>query len=179
MVICRVDADTEIRLLEERHAAELLALSEGYDSRPQTNEWFYAPCDMEGTRRFIRGGLDRLADGKGLWAGVWHGGDLAGVIGLTVRAPGATATIDYALGPAFRGRGIMTEACRALISYAFEELKLNRIEITPDVKNVKSCAIPERLGLRKEGILREAVSYGDFYGDLALYAVLRKEWESR
>ena len=51
----------------------------------------------------------------------------------------------------------MTKTCSYLITYLFEELKLNRIEIRCAETNRRSCAIPERLGFRLEGKLRGMV----------------------
>ena len=70
----------------------------------------------------------------------------------------------------------MTKACRALIRYAFEQLQLNRVEIRVAVGNYKSRAIPERLGLVKEGMIREAEWLYDHFVDHIVYGVLAKEW---
>ncbi|MBK5218995.1 MAG: GNAT family N-acetyltransferase [Thermoleophilia bacterium] len=53
---------------------------------------------------------------------------------------------------------------------------LNRVEIEAAVANSRSRAIPERLGYREEGTLREAERIGDHYLDSVLYAVLASEW---
>ena len=104
--------------------------------------------------------------------------ELGGVIGLNeLNTWAGNAKIDYMLGTRFRGRGVMTRSVRALIGYAFRTLQLHRIEIWPDMENVESCAIPERLGFRKEGVLRDRFFYGKDYGDAVIYAVLATEWE--
>jgi len=70
----------------------------------------------------------------------------------------------------------MTASCRACISHAFTELKLNRVEIRCAVENRKSRAIPERLGFRFEGTLREAQWLYDHFVEHALYGMLAREW---
>jgi len=70
----------------------------------------------------------------------------------------------------------MTEAVRALVEYAFDAWKLNRVEIRAAVGNAKSRAIPERLGFMEEGLLREAERIGVRYEDLVVYAMLAKDW---
>jgi ribosomal-protein-serine acetyltransferase len=188
MLICTAADGVELHLLEEQHAEALAGLAEGYDARPQVNEWIFPGDTLEVAQEWIRRELDRHARGERVACGIWVEGRLAGVIILDLRggvlevdvARPVTASIDYMLAPAFRGRGIMTRACRALIDYAFRtHSSLNRIEISPDVANVKSCAIPERLGFAKEGVLRQMVSYGDFFGDIAVHSLLRNEWEAR
>jgi RimJ/RimL family protein N-acetyltransferase len=61
--------------------------------------------------------------------------------------------IGYWIDTRYRGRGYMTEAVEAITNFAFTELKAKRVEIRCDVKNLKSRAIPERLGFKLEGIL--------------------------
>jgi ribosomal-protein-serine acetyltransferase len=188
MLMCTAADGIELRLLEEHHAEALAGLADGYDARPQVNEWIFPGDTLGVAQEWIRSELERHARGERVACGIWAEGRLAGVIILDLRGGvlevdiprPITASIDYMLAPAFRGRGIMTKTCRALIDYAFRSYpSLNRIEISPDVVNVKSCAVPERLGFTKEGVLRQMVSYGDFTGDIAVYSLLRSEWEAR
>ncbi|CAM5789601.1 MULTISPECIES: GNAT family N-acetyltransferase [Brevibacillus] len=62
--------------------------------------------------------------------------------------------IGYWIDTRFSGNGYMTEAVQGITAFAFEELKARRVEIRCDPQNVKSRAIPERLGFVLEGILR-------------------------
>ncbi|MUK89371.1 GNAT family N-acetyltransferase [Ornithinibacillus sp. L9] len=62
--------------------------------------------------------------------------------------------IGYWVDSRHKGKGYVTEAVEGITNFAFEELKANRIEIRCDAKNVKSRAVPERLGFELEGILR-------------------------
>ena len=62
--------------------------------------------------------------------------------------------IGYWLKTSAAGKGYMTEAVNALTRYAFDVLNATRIEITCNVTNLKSSAIPERLFFPKEGLLK-------------------------
>ncbi len=62
--------------------------------------------------------------------------------------------IGYWLRVSAEGHGYMTEAVRLLTDYAFNELKANRVEIRCDERNVRSAAIPRRLGYIQEARLR-------------------------
>ena len=73
----------------------------------------------------------------------------------------------------------MTAACRALVDHACEELGLNRVSIACATENKKSCAIPERLGFRREGIVRQAEWLYDHFVDHVVYATLASEWQTR
>lgn len=84
--------------------------------------------------------------------------------------------LGYWLGEKFQGRGIMTKACRAMVAYGFSERALNRIEIHCAAANEKSRAIPERLGFRIEGALRQAERLADGYVDNVVYGLLASEF---
>ena len=58
--------------------------------------------------------------------------------------------IGYAVVPWKQGRGYATEAARALISYAFDELDLRRIVATTEHENLRSVAVMRRLGMTIE-----------------------------
>ncbi|MEO7049127.1 MAG: GNAT family protein, partial [Ferruginibacter sp.] len=87
-----------------------------------------------------------------------------------------TAAIGYWLTKDALGKGIIIRACKALIDYGFSEMGLNRIEIKAATTNLKSQAIPEKLGFKKEGILREAEIVNGRYLDLVLFSLLKNEY---
>ena len=86
-----------------------------------------------------------------------------------------TAAIGYWLDEDNVGRGIITDAVKTMIRYAFDELAINRIEIRAAVGNIKSRAIPERLGFRQEGILRQAECVNGIFMDMAVYVLLKSD----
>jgi ribosomal-protein-serine acetyltransferase len=90
-----------------------------------------------------------------------------------------STTLGYWLGEEYQGKGLMTAVCRALVDHAFEELGLNQVGIACAIENKKSCAIPERLGFRREGVQRQAEWLYDHFVDQALYAALASEWRRR
>ena len=70
----------------------------------------------------------------------------------------------------------MTEAVRALLTYGFREIELNRIRATVVTANVASANLLERLSFQKEGLLREAQFVNGKFDDVFSYARLRKDW---
>ena len=66
-----------------------------------------------------------------------------------------SATVSYWLFLPYVGRGLATEALELMCRYCFEELGLNRLEITAAVENAKSIAVAVRAGFSKEGVCRE------------------------
>src|ERR1700692_1788981 len=69
--------------------------------------------------------------------------------------------VGYWIRASAEGHGYITEAVRLLASYAFDTLKANRLEIRCDELNVRSAAIPQRLGFVREGCLRNDATAPD------------------
>ncbi|KAA9038545.1 GNAT family N-acetyltransferase [Ginsengibacter hankyongi] len=102
---------------------------------------------------------------------------LVGRIGLHyINLNNKSASIGYWLTREAEGKGIVTNSCRQIITYGFKKLGLHRIEIKAATENFKSQAIPEKLGFKKEGILRQAELVNDKYLDLFIYSLLDFEW---
>jgi len=85
-------------------------------------------------------------------------------------------SIAYLLDAAFQGRGIATLAVRALLGYCFDELGLNRVELTVATDNARSIRLAERLGFVREGRLRQAEWLGGAFVDHYVYGLLRSEF---
>lgn len=84
--------------------------------------------------------------------------------------------LGYWLTMEKQGRGIMINSCRAIIHYAFNVLKLNRITIKCAVENEKSQQIPFRLKFEFEGTERQGELLNGKFVDLKVYSLLKKEW---
>jgi ribosomal-protein-serine acetyltransferase len=85
--------------------------------------------------------------------------------------------IGYWIRASAQGHGNVTEAVRLLTNYAFEELNANRLEIRCDEQNVRSAAIPRRLGYVEEGLLRNNASTpaGNLRNTL-VFSLVAGEW---
>lgn len=88
-----------------------------------------------------------------------------------------SAELGYCMGYAYWGKGLMTEAVRAVIDYLFAEVGLNRVTILHAAGNPASGKVARKCGLTYEGTHREAFqsASGEFH-DLLQYAILRREW---
>lgn len=65
------------------------------------------------------------------------------------------AEIGYYLASAMEGRGYGTEALRAIINFAFNQLAVNKLYIRCSLQNNRSFALAERCGFRREGLIRQ------------------------
>jgi ribosomal-protein-serine acetyltransferase len=88
-----------------------------------------------------------------------------------------SSSIGYWLDARHKGRGIATDACRALVTEAFTEYGIHRMEIRCAAGNDRSAAIPLRLGFREEALLREAELLHGRFVDLRLFSMLSHHWE--
>jgi ribosomal-protein-serine acetyltransferase len=174
----RLTDDAELRLLEGRHASDLFDLTDrNRNYLRQWLPWLDAIQTAEDTRNFIKDSLQQFAANDGFQAGIWYKGELAGVVGYhKIDWFNRQVEIGYWLGAEHQGKGLMTEACRALVDHAFGELGLNRVQIRCAPGNTRSCAIPERLGFAREGVIAQGEWLYDHYVDLVVYGMLASDW---
>ena len=86
--------------------------------------------------------------------------------------------IGFDLQEAYCGKGIMTEALRAIINKAFTEKGINKIQAITYIDNQESCKLLEKLGFVKEGVIREKHCFRGKYYDHYCYSLLKREWNS-
>jgi ribosomal-protein-serine acetyltransferase len=155
-------------------AEELYALVEA--NRERLNPWMPWPEFTRGPDDQRTWVAEHLDDLEGL--GLWSDGRLVGGVGLHPGAFGISAEIGYWIDGVHEGRGLVTAAVRALIDLGFRDLGVHRIVIRAGVDNLRSRAIPERLGFTREGVLREDGKGSDGHGfhDLVVYGLLSDEW---
>lgn len=87
-----------------------------------------------------------------------------------------SASLGYCLNEAAWGHGYMTESARALLTWAFDTLDLNRVQAETDTRNVGSARVLEKLGFLREGTLREDCIVNGDVSDSWVYGLLRKDW---
>jgi RimJ/RimL family protein N-acetyltransferase len=90
----------------------------------------------------------------------------------------AQGELGWVFHPGHQGHGYATEAARALMRLGFEELGFHRIWAQLDPRNTASARVCERLGMRREALLLEESWFKGEWGDLAIYAILDREWRS-
>ena len=165
--------------LDLADADELFALTDANRSYlRQWLPWLDSVRRVDDTRTFIRAAQTQAARNDGIQLALTVEGRIAGVIGHHhVDWRNRSTSLGYWIGASYQGRGLTTAACRALITRAFDRGRLNRIEIRCASGNHRSRAIPVRLGLREEGLLRDAEWLYDHFVDHVVYAALAKEWQ--
>ena|SRR5579862_3426620 len=89
------------------------------------------------------------------------------------------AELGYELARASWRQGIMSEALRAIIAFAFTEMGLSRIEAVVDDTNEPSKALLRSLGFSHEGTLRQRFFFQGRFWDEHYFGLLREEWPTR
>jgi RimJ/RimL family protein N-acetyltransferase len=91
----------------------------------------------------------------------------------------STGEIGYVFNPDEGGQGYATEAVAAVLALGFEGMGLHRLIARLDVRNLRSAALAERLGMRREAHLVENEWFKGEWTDEYQYGLLRREWEAR
>ena len=136
----------------------------------------------EDSRAFLKFvGAKYESGGEPEWGIVYKGDHrLVGTCGIVSWEPHhARAELGYALSRGYWGRGLMVEAVRAMISFGFNRMKLNRIEARCIAENASSARVMEKAGMLYEGTLRQRELIKGGHRDIKVYSVLRGEPRER
>lgn len=105
-------------------------------------------------------------------------GQIVGTIAApTVKNRIETVEVTYCIGSKWWGQGIVPEALKNVMKYFFEEIQANRIEAGFDANNPKSGRVMEKVGMKKEGFMRQAGRNNQGLFDLIMYAILKEDWK--
>ena len=104
--------------------------------------------------------------------------DLIGAISLMNLAPDLRMMeMGFWIGTGYWNRGYCTEAGVAVLDYGFSDLKLNRIHGHCLKRNPASGRVMEKIGMVREGCLRQHMRKWDVLEDIVLYGILNSEWK--
>ncbi len=108
-------------------------------------------------------------------------GSFAGEISLQGIQRGASqlASLGYWIDRRQAGNNYIPEACVAMLRYAFEDMRLHRIEVAIVPRNDRSRRIPAKLGLREEGLATRFLQINGVWEDHVRYAITAEEWAER
>jgi len=115
------------------------------------------------------------------WGVVWReNGKLIGTCGFTsFDLPNNRAEVGYVINPAYRGRGVAPEALMAVLDFAFNELKIHRVEAKYINGNDASRRVMEKCAMTFEGILRSYLYVKREYRDVGICSILADEFKSK
>ena len=170
---------TVVRLAEEGEANEVVRfyLSNREHLRPwdpERPEYFFTEAFW---RSQLRQNLNHHAADSALRLFVYLADDPLRVIGNIslsniTRGVAQSCTVGYSLDASYEGQGLMREALRGVIDYAFSALRLHRIEANYMPHNRRSGALLRRLGFVVEGYSRDYIQIAGHWEDHVRTALL-------
>lgn len=129
------------------------------------------------TERFVKSLLDKSLANRDEVYVIWYKHEFAGLIGFKdIDRVNDKVEIGYWLIEKMTGKGIATAATRKMVNLAFRNMNMNRVQIKCGVGNLKSSAIPRRIGFLFEGIERNGERHNRSYINLEVFSLLRTEW---
>lgn len=107
-------------------------------------------------------------------------GRVVGGINLRVHAADRIGDLGYSIAREQWGRGLMTEAVEVVIDCAFRTFDLAKVVAGADERNVGSWRVMEKVGMKREGVLRsQRVTRDGSRADEVRYGLLRDEWDAK
>ncbi|MEU9621258.1 GNAT family protein [Streptomyces sp. NPDC088846] len=175
------DDGAELRPLEIWQAAEFLAHMDR--ARELVDPWIplaSLATDLDSARAVLRSYAQKQAADTGRLYGIWLDGTLVGgVLFRIFDAESGNCEVGCWLEPAAEGRGLITRAARKLIDWAVYERGMHRVEWDASAANTRSVAVAERLGMTRDGVLRQNYLYRGERHDSEIWSVLAPEWRAR
>jgi ribosomal-protein-alanine N-acetyltransferase len=161
--------------------AELRALSRQHLS-PWEPQWARDELTRSSFRRRLRAAQRETRDDLSYSYLVFADTPLRLVGGLNVsnvrRGIAQTASIGYWIGAPYAGRGLMTDAVRAVAPFAFTNLRLHRLEAACLPTNGASMRVLQKAGFRHEGLARQYLKIDGRWQDHNLFALLHDDLQS-
>lgn len=174
-MIIQVSDSISIEIVDDYHAEGIYNLVKTDSVYLRTwLPWVDFADSVEFIKNFVKGSRQRQNAENELAFVILEEGKVIGRIGVyKIDNQNRIGEIGYWIGQKHQGKGIVTDCCRKLIEYCFNDLNLNRIEIRCGTENVKSQFIPQRLNFKLEGIIRQGELVHGKFIDLNLYSLLK------
>ncbi|MGA8479550.1 MAG: GNAT family protein [Chthoniobacterales bacterium] len=147
-----------------------------YSTKPEFIRFLpLPPQTMESAAEFVGQAVaNGQPDPKGDWLfaiQIREEPRLIGIIRIGVRSvEHRQGDLGYAVHPDHWGKGYATEALRRILEFGFEDLSLERIWATADIRNVASWRVMEKAGMGREGFMRHHLLVRGAWRDSVLYA---------
>jgi ribosomal-protein-alanine N-acetyltransferase len=136
------------------------------------------PVDPDAFQAFLK--RCRREDSACLLACRTENDSIVGSINLSqiFRGRFQNAYLGYYVGAPYANQGYMTEAVQLILRYAFEHLKLHRLEANIQPGNVASIALVKRAGFGLEGYSRNYLKIGGRWRDHERWAIIAEDWRA-
>lgn len=170
----------ELRPLEPWQAEEFLAhMDRGREFIGRHVGLPDVAADLDSARRWLQVYADKTATDAGRLYGIWLDGLLVGgVLFRVFDAAEGNCEAGCWLEPAAAGRGLVTRAVSLIIDWAVRERGMHRVEWHVSSANTPSINVAKRLGMSRDGVLRENDLYRGVRQTTEIWSVLAPEWRA-
>jgi ribosomal-protein-serine acetyltransferase len=178
MLVLTVDDELELRWPDEAGVEEAYTVTmANYEYLRRWSRWLNESFSLENAREFNERNRREMENGTAIHLRIVLNGKIVGSTGYhNWDKNSRQAEIGCWIAEEHSGRGIATRCIRKLLDYGFGELGLNRVFVKCATENLKSQAIPERLGFTREGVERDGGWLHTKFVDQAVYSLLAREW---
>ena len=175
MFFREISDDIKVSLTIPQYADDIFSMvSNNRDYLKVWLTWIDRAQHTSDISSFISSQLCKFHKGESLHETIFYKNKIVGVLGFnSIDSVNGIGYVGYWLDEAFSGKGIMTLAVKDLIALGFDYYALQRIDIRCVEENMKSRAIPERLGFSNEGVIRNAELVNGNYYNHIVYGLLK------
>lgn len=165
-----------LRLFKDTDAPEVAKLCNNYNLYKNTL-YLPFPYSIDDAVSWIKNQLDNFNNDQCFEFAITDKitGNLYGAIALSNHQKFNNGEIAYWVGEEYWGNGYATEAAKAILEFAFIEKGYNKVFARCFHSNLASSRVIEKIGMKKEGILREHVKKNNEYIDLTHFGILKHE----
>jgi [ribosomal protein S5]-alanine N-acetyltransferase len=165
-----------LRLFKKSDAKDVSILCNNYNLYKNTLYLPY-PYSIEDALSWIKNHLDNFNNNRLYEFAITDKvtGKLYGAIALSNNQNFNNGEIAYWIGEEYWGNGYATEASKAILEFAFIEKQYHKVFARYFNSNPASGRVIQKIGMRKEGVLREHVMKENRYEDLVYYGIIKHE----
>jgi [ribosomal protein S5]-alanine N-acetyltransferase len=166
-----------IRPWEISDAADLAVIADNKNISDNLRDMFPNPYSFDDAIKWLSSVLEQV--GPKRYFAIVVNGNLAGSIGLTPKSDiyRKNAEVGYFIAPEFRGKGITTNALKAITAYAFRTFDIIRVYAEPFADNIGSRRVLEKAGYTLEATFKNYVIKNGVIKDSCIYSVLKENFQ--
>jgi ribosomal-protein-serine acetyltransferase len=178
MFTLKIESSLELVLVKPSFAKDYYTIV--CAQRDYLGQWLAWPVHADSEEfflLFVNKSIDDYTEGKSLTCAMVFEGEVVGNISFnTLSQALKKVEIGYWLSKDFQGKGIVTKSVLKFISYAFNQLDMEVVQISAAVGNTASRKVCDRLGFKLDGIIKNSENLNGRIVDHAVYSLNHEQW---